>query len=104
MKTEMIAPEHTARAEWMFNVSVKRKHIDPVSKRVAWKFIPKKVKEVAKDEVYRCLHCGGKVRLHQGKKVEWHAKHLELREAQKCPGGMVVYVPKAPDKKLLRYD
>ena len=81
------------RTEWMFNVSVNRPHIIDGNKIKKW--ITKHIEQVTKKDEVRCVHCGGKIRLHQGPKVEWHAEHVNREDALKCPG--------SPEGKTIKY-
>ena len=76
----------TVRSEWMFDVAVKRKFLDPVTQKSEWRFVKRSINDVKKEDSYRCLHCKGEIKLHQGSKAEWYADHKDLWESTKCPG------------------
>ena len=78
----------STRTDWMFDVRVKRLFLDPVSKSRVWKLVNRNVKEIKKDDVYGCVHCGKSLRLYQGAKTEWHAQHKFSIDAAACPGAL----------------
>lgn len=45
-----------------------------------------KVDNVRKEDVIKCAHCDGEVCLHQGEVGKWHAQHMHMADAEKCPG------------------
>ncbi|HLX61365.1 MAG TPA: hypothetical protein VKX17_08800 [Planctomycetota bacterium] len=75
----------STRADWMYDVRVKRMFIDPVSKSRVWKLVNRSVKEVKKEDVFGCKYCGMPLRLYQGAKTEWHVQHKFSADAAACP-------------------
>jgi hypothetical protein len=71
----------------MFEVDVNRRFL--VDGKRSWKWVKKPVNEVKEGEETRCHWCKNPVRIHRGKKVRWHAEHLETADSETCCGGVV---------------